>query len=85
MVVQYVTTRLSGNRDVNGMPTPVVQLTGTGPATVLRDGRAWNATWSRKGLTSPTSFVSGGQVVTFAPTGPVWVLLVPKGQKVTVR
>jgi hypothetical protein len=85
VVVQYVTTRPSGNRDVNGMPTPVVQLTGTGNATVLRDGHAWNATWSRQGLTAPTSFVAGGQRVTFAPTGPVWVLLVAKGQKVTIR
>lgn len=85
VVVQYVTTTLSGNRDVNGMPTPVVKLTGTGTATVLRDGHTWNATWSRKGLTSPTSFLSGGEPVTFAPTGPVWVLLVAKGQKVAVR
>jgi hypothetical protein len=85
VVVQYVPTHASGNRDVNGMPTPVVQLDGTGTAVVLRDGKAWNATWSRQSPTAPTVFTSGGQRVTFAPTGPVWVLLVPTGQKVTVR
>jgi hypothetical protein len=85
VVVQYVATHASGNRDVNGVPTPVVTLVGTGNAVVLRDGRAWHATWSRQGETAPTVFTAGGQRLTFAPSGPVWVLLVPKGQKVSVR
>jgi hypothetical protein len=85
VVVQYVPTHLTGNRDVNGVHTPVVQLSGAGKAIVLRGGRAWNASWSRSGPTSPTVFSAGGERVTFAPTGTVWVLLVPLGQKVTIR
>lgn len=85
VVVQYVTSKPSGNRDVNGRPTPVEQLVGSGKAVVLRGGRAWQATWSRASATSPTTFTAGGQVVTFAPQGPVWVLLEPTGRTATVR
>ena len=83
VVVQYVKTRMSRNRDVKGMATPVVELTGSGKVTVLRDGKAWNGTWSRRGSSAPTSFTAGGRPITFAK-GPVWVLLVAPGQSVTV-
>lgn len=85
VVVQYVATKPSANRDVNGQATPVVQLVGSGRATVLRDGRVWTGTWSRSGATAPTTFKAGGKVVTFAPQGAVWVLLVPTGRTATVR
>ena len=85
VVVQYVATHRSGNRDVNGQPTPVVDLVGKGKVTVLRDGLSWQGTWSRKGVTAPTVFTAGAQPLTFSPTGTVWVLLVAPGQSVTVR
>lgn len=85
VVVQYVTTRMSANRDVNGRPTPVVQVTGTGKATVLRGGKAWQGTWSRRTATSPTAITAQGKPVTMTPGGPVWVLLVAPGQSVAVR
>lgn len=84
VVVQYVSTRMSANRDVTGAATPVVQLTGTGRAVVLRDGRSWQATWAREAASAPTTFSTGGQSATFAPGGPVWVLLVAPGQQVTL-
>lgn len=85
VVVQYVTTRMSANRDVNGRPTPVVQATGAGRATVLRGGKVWQGTWSRKSATSPTAITAQGKPVTMTPGGPVWVLLVAPGQSVAVR
>jgi hypothetical protein len=85
VVVQYVASKDSANRDVNGRPTPVEQLVGSGKATVLRGGRVWQGTWSRSGATLPTTFTAGGKVVTFAPQGPVWVLLVPTGRVAVVR
>ncbi|GAB3433406.1 DUF3048 domain-containing protein [Phycicoccus ginsengisoli] len=85
VVVQYVQTRQSANRDVNGQPTPVIQLVGSGRASVLRDGKVWEAGWSRRSATGPTTFTSAGQVVTFAPSGTVWVLLVPVGRSATIR
>jgi hypothetical protein len=83
VVVQEVATHLSENRDVNGVQTPVVDLMGHGAVTVLRDGQSWKGEWSRPDLTSPTSFSAGGQPIAMA-SGPVWVLLVPTGQAVTV-
>lgn len=85
VVVQYVATHQSGNRDKNGQPTPVVDVVGKGKAVVLRDGRVWTGTWARKGLTAPTAFAVGGEPLTFDPEGPVWVLLVAPGQSVTIR
>ncbi|WP_157692989.1 DUF3048 domain-containing protein [Pedococcus dokdonensis] len=85
VVVQYVATHQSGNRDKNGQPTPVVDVVGKGKAVVLRDGKVWTGAWSRKGVTAPTAFTVGGEPLTFDPEGAVWVLLVAPGQSVTVR
>lgn len=85
VVVQYVRTHMSGNRDVNGRPTPVVELTGSGKVTVLRGGRAWQGTWARRSATAPTTLVSRGKPIALAPGGPVWVLLIAPGQSVQVR
>jgi DUF3048 family protein len=84
VVVQYVETHMSRNRDTNGRATPVVELTGKGKVTVLRDGKAWNGSWSRRAAASPTTFAAGGKPLTFAPGGPVWVLLVGPGQSIAV-
>ena len=83
VVVQEVATHLSQNRDVNGAQTPVEELVGSGPVTVLRDGLAWRGQWSRPDAVAATSFQIDGQPIPMA-SGPVWVLLVPAGQPVTV-
>ena len=83
VVVQEVRSHLSENRDVNGAQTPVVDVVGSGPVTVLRDGLAWRGQWSRPDAGSATSFQTDGQPIPMA-SGPVWVLLVPTGQVVTV-
>jgi hypothetical protein len=50
--------------------TPVVQQ-----AVVLRDGKAWQAHWSRPHGSDGTTFTTGsGRRMTFA-RGPVWVVL----------
>ncbi|HEV7173078.1 DUF3048 domain-containing protein [Pedococcus sp.] len=84
VVVQYVQTHLTANRDVNGVHTPLAEVIGHGAATVLRDGRVWRGTWTRPSATAPTAFSAAGTQVTFAPTGTVWVLLVSAGDRVTV-
>ncbi|MGV1009332.1 MAG: DUF3048 domain-containing protein [Dermatophilaceae bacterium] len=85
LVVQSVQVRESSNRDVNGVATPVATLLGQGSVTVLRDGRQWGGTWSRPTLAAPTSLqAADGQPLTLSTT-PVWVLLVPQGQRVAVQ
>ncbi|GAA1899420.1 hypothetical protein GCM10009814_30960 [Lapillicoccus jejuensis] len=83
VVVQHVPVRQSSNVDVNGVHTPLATVIGSGPAEVLRDGRVWRGTWSRSSAAAPTSFRVGAQVMSMA-RGPVWVLLVPQGQAVTI-
>lgn len=84
VVVQSVVTGLSQNRDVNGARTPTYDLVGSGQVVVLRDGVRYDGSWTRPDLVSPTTFTSAAGVpLTFA-AGPVWVLIVPNGQAVTV-
>ncbi len=84
VVVQTVRTSLSQNRDVNGVQTPVVHVIGQGPAVVLRSGKVWRGTWNRPSVTTPTTWRdTAGAEILMAP-GPLWVLLVPAGQAVTV-
>ncbi len=83
VVFQHVPVVASGNSDVNGAVTPDVVLTGSGPATVLRDGRAFAAQWARPAGSGPTSFTIGGAPLPFA-AGQVWVVLVATTQAVTL-
>lgn len=84
VVVQHVPTHLSANRDVNGVQTPLVDVVGQGSVDVLRGGQVWHGTWARPSAAAPTSFVAAdGTPIAMAP-GPVWVLLVPQGQAVTL-
>ncbi|MFI2374725.1 DUF3048 domain-containing protein [Streptomyces sp. NPDC018964] len=74
VVVQYVTVRPSGFRDFLGNTTPYTETVGSGEATVLRDGRAYEVDWSRPAAEDGTSFTTGaGERMTFA-RGQVWVV-----------
>jgi hypothetical protein len=76
IVIQRVVERGSRFVDVHGQPTPYTVTTGSGPATVLRDGTRIAATWKRDGY-GPTRFrTTGNRDVALRP-GRTWVLLVP--------
>ncbi|HEY1574619.1 MAG TPA: DUF3048 domain-containing protein [Pseudonocardiaceae bacterium] len=79
VVVQTVTMSTAGFRDSAGSPVPVANTVGTGPATVLRGGQRFAATWSRPTATAPTRFTvtRSGQSLPLA-AGQVWVLLVAR-------
>ncbi|MEY8039755.1 DUF3048 domain-containing protein [Saccharopolyspora cebuensis] len=79
VVLQHV--RVTGSRiqDVGGNVSPFAETVGTGRAVVLRDGRAFEGTWSRPAPDAGTTYRSpAGEVLPFAP-GQVWVVLVPAG------
>jgi hypothetical protein len=79
VVVQYVDIRPSKFGDKWGNKSPYTKSVGSGRALVLRDGRAYDAHWSRPKATSGTSFTTAsGQPMTFAP-GQVWVVFAPRG------
>jgi hypothetical protein len=84
VIVQRVAVQSSRYVDVLGNPTPYTVSTGTGPATVLRDGRAFEATWRRPSVTAGTSYVDAqGGAVPLRP-GPTWILLLPLGRPLTL-
>ncbi|WP_405021749.1 DUF3048 domain-containing protein [Kitasatospora sp. NBC_00070] len=79
VVVQRVaeTTSPRGFEDSPGVLSPFAPTVGSGTATVLRDGKAFEVTWSRPDAPSGTVFaLADGQRMAFAP-GPVWVVLAP--------
>lgn len=83
VVVQYVTVASSPYKDVNGSPTPFSKTVGSGKATILRDGKSWSGSWRRATATSGTTYTAAGAPMPFA-TGPVFVVLTPKGRTARV-
>ncbi|MFF0754021.1 DUF3048 domain-containing protein [Streptomyces sp. NPDC004267] len=74
VVVQHVTVRSSRFHDFLGAVSPYTVTTGSGTAQVLRDGRVYEARWSRPTADAGTSFTTpSGAPLAFAP-GQVWVL-----------
>ncbi|MCO5974218.1 DUF3048 domain-containing protein [Actinoallomurus soli] len=83
VVVQRVRTTRSQFHDFLGNYTPLMQTVGTGTATVLRDGKAYDARWSRASEDQGTTYTTpSGRPMTFAP-GQVWIVLVNAGRPVT--
>jgi hypothetical protein len=74
VVLQHTVVRTSRFLE-RGRRPPYAETTGSGSAIVLRDGKAYQAHWSRPNANSGTTFTtSTGQAMTFAP-GPVWIVL----------
>ncbi len=74
VVVQYVTVRRSDFQDFLGNNTPYTETVGSGEATVLRGGRAYEARWDRPNAEDGTTFTTGsGERMNFA-RGQVWVM-----------
>lgn len=65
-------------KDVNGNPsTEIADETGSGPATLFRDGQAIEGTWSRKSVKDLVEFkTKSGDTMVFAE-GSVWIHLLP--------
>ncbi len=77
VVLQRVAVRDTPIRDAFGTPSPFASTVGGGSVVVLRDGLAFNGSWSRPAPDAITTFaLPDGSPLTFAP-GPVWVVLVP--------
>lgn len=77
VIIQHTTVRTSRFLEY-GSPPPYAESTGSGTAVVLRNGKAYNARWSRPAAEDGTTFTTaGGHPMTFA-RGPVWVILVSR-------
>ncbi|GAB3297771.1 DUF3048 domain-containing protein [Parasphingorhabdus pacifica] len=77
VVIQEVPVRDSALSDSLGNVTPYAETVGSGRATVLRDGRAFEAVWSRPDPEVGTTYTTPeGDPLPFAP-GQVWTVLAP--------
>ena len=75
VVIQRVVVGLSRFLEQGPMMPPDAETVGSGTATVLRDGKAYQARWSRPTADGGTTFTTdSGKPMTFA-RGPVWVVL----------
>jgi len=75
VVIQYVKQEASKFFDKGGGNTPHADTIGTGTAVVLRDGLAYDVTWSRPDALSGTTFtLADGSPMPFKP-GQQWVIL----------
>lgn len=78
----------AGYRDPAGNTVPEAELVGTGDATLLHDGRAVEATWSKTTDTAPFTLTTAGpggeDVALPVPAGRTWVELVPLSGAVDV-
>jgi hypothetical protein len=84
VIVQRVPIRMSRYVDVLGNRTPYTVTTGTGAATVLRDGVAISGTWQRPSEASGTHYVDAAGKDIRLRTGPTWVLLLPTSGSLTL-
>jgi hypothetical protein len=74
VVLQHTIVRKSGYLEY-GFPPPYAETMGHGTAVVLRNGKAYNVTWSRRTFNGGTTYTTAsGQRMTFAP-GQVWDVL----------
>jgi len=77
VVIQYTTVRTSPYLE-EGVRPPYAVSTGSGPAVVLRDGRAWNVHWSRPKADGGTTYtLASGKRMTFT-RGQVWIVLIAR-------
>jgi hypothetical protein len=78
VVIQRTIVRTSGFLEWGRMRPPYAVSMGSGTALVLRNGRAYQARWSRPSADGGTTFTTtSGQPMTFA-RGPVWIVLVAR-------
>ncbi|MGA0064147.1 MAG: DUF3048 domain-containing protein [Ilumatobacteraceae bacterium] len=80
-IIQFVEQKETKYGDRFGGKTPLVKTVGSGRAIVLRNGRAYDAQWSRPDAKAGTSFTFNGAPLPF-DVGQVFVALVnAKGKK----
>jgi hypothetical protein len=85
VVIQYVKQRPSAYFDKGGGNTPHADTIGSGKAIVMRDGLAWETTWSRPSAADGTTFtLEDGSALPFKP-GQTWIVLLDRKRTADVE
>lgn len=79
VIIERHRVRLSKRiADVAGNPSiEIIDVTGSGPALLLRDGQAFTGRWERRVVGAPTRFFTGSGDVMVLREGVTWVELLP--------
>jgi hypothetical protein len=75
--VPYITSGMATGEGLPPAPIPTAELVGRGTAWYLSAGRVVRGSWSRSGLTTPTSFTDASGAPIRLNPGRTWVELVP--------
>jgi hypothetical protein len=85
VIIQSVKHYRSKFKDRWGAYTPMEETVGKGMAVVLRDGQAYDVTWSRPNASSPTTYLmADGSVMPFK-AGQTWVVLYDRSRTPLVK
>ena len=85
VVLQYVKQSQSEFFDKGGGNTPHAETIRTGTGIVLRDGRAFDVTWSRPDAASGTTFrLRDGSPMAFKP-GQTWIVLLTEERQAVIE
>ena len=77
IVIMRVETSTGGRRDSSGNPTLTLDVIGRGRATILRDGKAYQARWRKDGVRQHLQWLDkGGDPFPLKP-GNTWVEMLP--------
>ncbi len=82
VVVMWARTVAQSKRDVTGSTTYDIELTGSGRATVFRNGQKLDGTWETTGATPPMFKAEDGTQVRLSP-GNTWFEVVPTNVNIT--
>lgn len=74
VLIQYVRIGRTGRLDKVHNPVPFTYTVGSGKGVILRDGRAYNVTWSRPSANAPTTWLYQGAPFPLR-AGQPWVVL----------
>jgi hypothetical protein len=77
VVIQRVKVHESAIRDAAGNPSPIAETVGSGPVVVLREGRAFEGTWSRPAPDAAATYTTPSGENLLAAPGQVWIVLTP--------
>jgi hypothetical protein len=80
VIIQSVPVTTLNRRDSSGSAVPFTSTVGKGKATILRDGKAWNVSWSRPKASSGTRWTYKGKDFPLKP-GQVWVVLLDQDRR----
>lgn len=84
VVVLWALVKPRSERDVRGTPVVEIVLSGSGRASVFRDGQRYDGRWDTKGDAPPTFTTAEGAVIKLSP-GVTWFQVIDNTKDITTQ